>query len=149
MKECSIIIDHYGNTKFWLYISPRLNVPYILDYEDEKKRENLLNPNEVVIKDEEITMIITYPLSVDVKVDLKKEGGFTRMFIFKSIYDVYKQIYEEEEREIGDPGTYNNLYNRRRSEGKYGIWGHYLEDLVIESVSYNPKKKELYMFIGS
>lgn len=149
MKESSILIDHYGNTKFWLYISPRLNVPYILDYEDEKKRENLLNPNEVVIKDEEITMIITYPLSVEVKVDLKNEGGFTRMFIFKSIYDVYKQIYEEEEREIGDPGTYNNLYNRRRSEGKYGIWGHYLEDLVIESVSYNPKKKELYMFIGS
>ena len=71
------------------------------------------------------------------------------MFIFKSIYETYKQIYEEEEGELGDPGTYNNLYNRKKSAGKYGIWGHYLEDLVIESVSYNPKKKELYMFIGS
>ena len=117
--------------------------------EDVKKRVSLIKPNEVVIDEEELTMVITYPLSVDVRVELKKEGGFTRMFIFKSIYEAYKQIYEEEDEKSGDPGTYNNLYNRKRSTGKYGIWGHYLEDLVIESVSYNPKKKELYMFIGS
>ncbi|KKM95138.1 hypothetical protein LCGC14_1191200 [marine sediment metagenome] len=151
MKEelGAIIIDHYGNTKFWLHISPDLQVPYILDYEDEKIRVSLIKPNEVVIEEEELTMVINYPLSVDARLDFKKKGGFTRIFIFKSIYEAYKQIYEEEDEECGDPGTYNNLYNRSRSEGKYGIWGHYLEDLVIESVSYDPKRKELYMFIGS
>ena len=149
MKEDSAIIDHYGNLKFWLYLSSDYHVPSILDYKDEKIREKLLLPHEVVIEEEELTMVITYPLSVEVRIDLKKKGGFTRMFIFKSIYETYKQIYEEEEGELGDPGTYNNLYNRKKSAGKYGIWGHYLEDLVIESVSYNPKKKELYMFIGS
>ncbi len=151
MKEelGAIIIDHYGNTKFWLHISLDLRVPYILDYEDEQIRASLIKPNEVVIEEEELTMVISYPLSVEVRVELKKEGGFTRMFIFKSIYEAYKQIYEEEDEESGDAGTHNNLYNRRRSRGKYGIWGHYLEDLVIESVSYDPKKKELYMFIGS
>jgi len=39
MKEelGAIIVDHYRNTKFWLHISSDFHVPYILDYEDEKK----------------------------------------------------------------------------------------------------------------
>ena len=148
-NDSSIIIDHYGNVKFWLYIAPESRVPYILDFEDKEARENLINPNEVVIKDEKITLIITYPLSVEISRTLEKKGGFTRLDVFKNIYDVYKWIYEEEKISVGDPGTYDNLYNRKKSEGKYGIWGHYIDDLVIESVSYNPKKKELYMFIGS
>jgi len=148
-NDSSIIIDHYGNVKFWLYIAPDSRVPYILDFEDKEVKENLINPNEVVIKDEKITMTITYPLSVEINHTLEKKGGFTRLDVFKSIYKAYKQIYEEEEKNAGDPGTYDKLYNRKKSEGKYGIWGHYLDDLVIESVSYNPKEKELYMFIGS
>ncbi|MFX1525452.1 MAG: hypothetical protein ACFFCC_18240 [Promethearchaeota archaeon] len=151
MKEelGAIITDPYGYTKFWLHISSDFHVPYILDYEDEEKRVRLIKPNEVVIDEEELTMVIDYPLSAKVRIKLKKKGGFTRLFIFKSIYEAYKQIYKEEDEESGDPGTYNNLYNRKRAGGKYGIWGHYLEDLVIESVIYNPKKNELYMFIGS
>ena len=148
-NDSSIIIDHYGNVKFWLYIAPDSRVPYILDFEDKEVRENLINPNEVVIKNEKITMIITYPLSVEINLTLEKKGGFTRLDVFKNIYEAYKQIYEEEEKSVGDPGTYDSLYNRKKSEGKSGIWGHYLDDLVIESVSYNPKEKELYMFIGS
>lgn len=124
-------------------------MPHILDFEDKEARENLINPDEVVIKDEKITMTITYPLSVEISLALEKKGGFTRLDVFKSIYEAYKQIYEEEEKDVGDPGTYDNLYNRRQSEGKYGIWGHYLEELVIESVTYDPKEKRLSMFIGS
>lgn len=148
-KKTSTIIDHYGNVKFWLYVAPEPRVPYVLDFEDKEVRENLINPSEVVIKDEKITMVITYPLSVEVSCTLENKGGFTRLDVFKNIYEAYKQIYEEEEITVGDPGSYDNLYNRKESEGKYGIWGHYLGDLVIESVSYNPKEKELYMFIGS
>lgn len=148
-NDSSTIIDHYGNLKFWLYIAPESRVPYILDFEDKQVRENLINSNKVVIKDEKITMNITYPLSVEVNRTLEKKGGFTRMDIFKNIYEAYKQIYEEEEKGVGDPGRYDNLYNRRKSEGKYGIWGHYISDLLIESVSYDQKEKILYMFIGS
>jgi len=148
-NDSSTIIDHYGNLKFWLYIAPESRVPYILDFEDKQVRENLINSNKVVIKDEKITMNITYPLSVEVNRTLEKKGGFTRMDIFKKIYEAYKQIYEEEEKGVGDPGRYDNLYNRRKSEGKYGIWGHYISDLLIESVSYDQKEKILYMFIGS
>ena len=148
-NDPSTIIDHYGNVKFWLHIAPEPTVPYVLGFEKKEVRENLINPNEVVIKDEEITMVITYPLSVEFRLTLEKKGGFTRLDLFKSIYEAYKQIYEEEEKDAGDPGTYDNLYNRKKSEGKYGIWGHYIGDLVIESVTYNREKRELYMFIGS
>jgi hypothetical protein len=148
-NDSSIIIDPYGNFKFWLYIAPWPNVPSILDFEKKDVRENLIKPNEVVIRDEKITMTITYPLSVEVKLPLEKKGGFTRLDVFKNIYEAYKKIYEEEEKGVGDPGSYANLYNRRKSEGKYGIWGHYLGDLVIESVTYDPNEKVLYMFIGS
>lgn len=147
MKD--ITIDHYGNVKFWLYIAPGSRVPSVLDFENKEVRDNLINPDEVVINDEKITMVITYPLSVDVSITLEKRGGFTRLDVFKNIYKAYKLIYEEEEKVVGDPGSYDNLYNRKKSEGKYGIWGHYLGDLVIESVSYDSKKKELFMFIGS
>ena len=89
----SAIIDHYGNVKFWLYIAPESRVPSVLDFEDKETRENLINPDEVVIKDEKITMVITYPLSVEFSVILEKKGGFTRLDVFKSIYEAYKQIY--------------------------------------------------------
>ncbi len=148
-KKSSPTIDRYGNVKFWLCISPESDVPFVLDFEDEEMRENLINPNEVVIEDEKITMIISYPLSVEFSRTLEKKGGFTRLDVFKNIYEAYKQIYAEEEESVGDPGTYDNMYNRRKSEGKYGIWGHYLDGLVIESVIYDPREKKLDMFIGS
>ena len=148
-KKSATIIDRYGNLKFWLYIGPESRVPGVLEFENKETRENLIKPNEVVIKDEKITMVVSYPLSVEFRAILEKKGGFTRLDVFKNIYEAYKRIYEEEERDVGDPGTYDNLYNRKQSEGKYGIWGHYLEELVIESVIYDPKEKVLDMFIGS
>lgn len=69
--------------------------------------------------------------------------------LFRDIYNGYKRIYKEEEKEAGEPGTYGHLYNRRRSNGRYGIWGHNLLDLVIESIIFNPKEKTVDMFIGS
>jgi len=78
-KDSSTIIDRYGNVKFWLYIAPWPSVPCVLDFENKEVRENLINPNEVVIKDEKITMIITYPLSIEVNLPLEKKGGFTRI----------------------------------------------------------------------
>lgn len=51
-NDSSIIIDPYGNVKFWLYLAPGSRIPYILDFEDKEVRENLINANEVVIKDE-------------------------------------------------------------------------------------------------
>ena len=69
--------------------------------------------------------------------------------MFQHIYEAYKNIYDEEEQQVGDPGTYENLYNRKKSEGPYGIWGHQLGDLYLESINYNPKTKTVNLAIGS
>ena len=131
------IIDHYGLMKFHLEYEDQ-TVPAIIDYEDEKKREKIINANEIIIEDEKITIEFTYPLSVKVTVECKQKKEFTRMNLFELIYEEYKIIYEEEA-EVGDPGAYESLYNRKRSQGKCGIWGHFLEDLCIESLRYDAK----------
>lgn len=121
----------------------------VIHYEDEYMRKTLVNADEIVIKDEKISIIFTYPLSVRVVLQFENKRGFTRMDLLRCIYEGYKKIYDEEEKEVGDPGTYNMLYNRRESKGPYGIWGHYLGDLYLDIVEYNPNKKMVNLHIGS
>jgi len=71
------------------------------------------------------------------------------MDLFRYIYEGYKNIYDTEEAGVGDPDASQRLYNRSRSNEEYGIWGHYISDLVIESIHYEPEKKVVMMFIGS
>ena len=39
--------------------------------------------------------------------------------------------------------------NRSRTDGKWGIWGHSIEDLVIERLYLDTDKNKIDMFIGS
>ena len=41
------------------------------------------------------------------------------------------------------------MLNRQTTNGKYGIWGHAIEDLVIEELRYDKNTKIVSMFIGS
>jgi len=41
------------------------------------------------------------------------------------------------------------LLNRHKTDGVYGIWGHDIDDLVIEKLLYDPASKTINMFIGS
>ena len=107
------------------------------------------NPDEIIISDEIITLRITYPLSVKVNYEREKKGGYSRKDLFEWIYQAYKKIYQEEEEEVGDPGTYQMLHNRKESEGRYGIWGHYMNDLYLEFIKYDPKTKIVHLAIGS
>jgi len=123
--------------------------PKVDGYADEETRFELLNPNDIVIEDEQIHIEFRYPLATPVMFTHSKKGGFTRLDIFRLIYEGYKYIYEQEEKEVGDPGTYERSYNRQKSTGKYGIWGHYISDLWIEFVYYKPAEKTIYLRIGS
>ncbi len=63
--------------------------------------------------------------------------------------DDYKRIYREEEKDSGNPGHIPGMLNRRQSEGRYGIWGHDLSDLVFETVHIDTKKKTVRFSVGS
>ncbi|KAM9984719.1 hypothetical protein ACTFIY_009162 [Dictyostelium cf. discoideum] len=47
----------------------------------------------------------------------------------------FQFIYEEEEKEVGNPGHIQGMLNRGVSHGRYGIWGHDLSDLVYNGFS--------------
>ena len=140
--------DPYGNFIYYLDIEDH-GTPLIINYADENSLNRIINPDEVIIPDEKITIKFSYPLSVEIVREYKQKGGFSRKDLFRHIYEAYKNIYDEEEQQVGDPGTYENLYNRKKSEGPYGIWGHQLGDLYLESINYNPKTKTVNLAIGS
>ena len=55
----------------------------------------------------------------------------------------YKAIYDEEgQTASADPTPSGALLNRGDSHGKYGIWGHDIEDLVFEGVRVKNFKVE-------
>lgn len=140
--------DPYGNHIYYLDIEDH-GTPLIINYADEELRNRIINPNEIIIPDEKITIKFTYPLSIEVVNEYQQKGGFSRKDLFRYIYETYKNIYEEEEGQVGDPGTYERLYNRKKSEGPYGIWGHQLGDLYLEFIRYEPKTKIVNLAIGS
>lgn len=131
------------------YEDGSIGTPTIIDYEVEEVRNRLVEPDELIIKEEKITILFTYPLSVKVKFEFENKDGFTRLDLFRCIYEGYKKIYDEEEEEVGDPGTYDRLYNRGKSHGKYGIWGHYMDDLYLEIIFYDPIERLCTLAIGS
>lgn len=140
--------DPNGNDIYSLDIED-YGTPLIIDYADEELRNRIINPDEIIIPDEKITLKITYPLSVEIVHEYEQKGGFSRKDLFRYIYEAYKKIYDEEEEQVGDPGTYEMLYNRKKSEGPYGIWGHQLGDLYLEFITYDPKTKIVNLDIGS
>ena len=84
--------------------------------------------SEVVIHAPTATVCFNYPLSREVMVTFTANNtnkGFTRKEISEKIMKQYHKIYDEEDAAVGDPGTISNMmFNRQRSNGPYGIWGH-------------------------
>ena len=121
----------------------------VIQYEEQNIADAIVEPNELLIKQETISIKFDYPLKNEVSFEYSNEGGFTRIDIFRCIYEGYKKIYETEKKEVGDPGIYPGLYNRKPSKGRYGIWGHYMNELIIERIVYDSKKKSIELSVGS
>src|SRR5262249_44976092 len=100
--------------------------------------------NEKVTEKNVISILFNYPLSKHVTKKFRSQGGFTRRDILRCIYDGYSEIYASEP----DPGYEDGTGNRAQSKGSYGIWGHYINDLVVEWVR-QPKPGYFVLFIGS
>lgn len=104
----------------------------------EEYSAQLLHKDEVVINEPKITVIIDYPLTNEYTFDLESKSGFTRWQLLKAISDNYYKLYAEEEKSatvktipIAERTT---MYNRNRTNGKYGIWGHDIADLVLDEI---------------
>jgi hypothetical protein len=99
-------------------------------------------PDEIVIPFEHATLVIDFPLTVPATIAITAAipQGFTRSELVRAICDEYQHVYDAEEgtaqtkplprEERGERGE------RNRTDGAYGIWGHDLEELVINSARW-------------
>jgi len=99
-------------------------------------RNQIIDGNEKITDRTSIDIVFDYPLSRSVNLSFTNPSGFTRNDFYRCIYDGYTFIYSEEEADAGDPGHIPGMLNRAPSEGRYGIWGHDMGDLVIERVEH-------------
>jgi hypothetical protein len=111
--------------------------------------QDLLNPKDIVIADEEIQIEYDYPLSRKVRFSHRRKGGWTRIALARAIRKDYARIYREEDEACGPTDYIPGMLNRDFSDGPYGIWGHDIDDLAIEGVTYYKKTGIVRLSIGS
>lgn len=80
---------------------------------------------------------ISYPLNrpAIMKWVLSEDATYGQLLEIHA--QAYNLIYELEEQSstMGDPGHIPGMFNRRRSDGMFGIWGHDIGDLVYNGGS--------------
>jgi len=117
------------------------------------KNHHLSYPDEIVIKDNWYIMTINYPLNKPLTRKYESEKGFTMIEIINNIIETYREIYRIENEtctnKVVPIKERVGLMNRNTTNGEFGIWGHDIENLVIEELHYYPQTHELGMFIGS
>ncbi len=148
-KKIIVEFQHlYDQKKGWDdedNISPYVNMEY-----PDDDISSLTNGNEIVIPMREINIEYNYPLSHIVRIPMKSKSpkGFTRAELAKKISEGYHRIYREEEQDVPNPGHITGMFNRKSSNGRHGIWGHDLGNLVLHRVEQ--RKENLFsIFIDS
>mmetsp|Transcript_8971 Transcript_8971/g.12347 ORF Transcript_8971/g.12347 Transcript_8971/m.12347 type:complete len:161 (-) Transcript_8971:99-581(-) len=141
----------YPPTKGW----PRpFESPYIQLSNPESSLQYLKDPDDVVAPSP-IIIRIGYPLQepVDCKISSSNPSGFTRAEIARAVAAEYRRIYDEEketselpEEKVCDRNPNSTLLNRAQTNGKYGIWGHGLEDLVLHTIERYTEKNGIPVY---
>lgn len=111
-----------------------------------------LDPKEVVLApDKEFILKITYPLTIPCEVKMKTgKKGITRLALVKKVITTYRKIYEVEDSTTNEkPGYIPGMCNRNRTDGKFGIWGHDIGDLMLCSAHLDSKKNIITLGVDS
>ncbi|RZJ55040.1 MAG: hypothetical protein EOO44_02830 [Flavobacterium sp.] len=113
---------------------------------------NLIDKDKIMISQNNVTIIIDYPLTNKYQFDLKSEKGFTREMLLTEISKHYFKLYEEEENSATVktlPMEKRTMYNRNQTNGKYGIWGHDIADLVLTDIQvYKDNDEKIILTLG-
>lgn len=129
----------------------------------EKRIGELDDPDTVVISGTKAVVItVDYPLENPAEVTVAVPAkGLTRRELYLAIATAYQQTYAEEEETTSVPvetvaeraerlglgGVH--LINRAPTDGKHGIWGHVLDDLVLVSVDYDKNTGRAFLGVDS
>lgn len=124
-------------------------IPYIRIDSPQVDIKNLIGKDDVVIAQTTVTVVLDYPLSGGFKFQLTSQNGFSRAMLINEISKLYYRVYDEEENSATIktiPQKDRKIYNRNQTNGKYGIWGHDIGDLVLDEVDvYQNKSGEIIL----
>jgi hypothetical protein len=99
----------------------------------------IVDGDRVLLRAPTATLIITYPLHNPATFEVAPDSlgnAYTLRGLVHAIAARYAAVYKEEAATATSmPGKSPGLENRGESNGKYGIWGHELEDLVLEHIT--------------
>jgi len=114
-------------------------IPWISVKNPEAEIDNLIGKDEIVIHADSVILIIDYPLNFPVEIKMKSNNskGFTRKELAQKISHHYNEIYKEEEESAKVKTTpieeRQGIINRNQTDGKYGIWGHDIDNLDLSA----------------
>ena len=96
--------------------------------------DDLVYAKAIAVPHQKSIFVFTYPLSKKVEVECtsKTEKGFTVEDVVEIVGSTYERIYKEE----------------NESSGKYGIWGHGLNDLLFHSIKVKEENSIFYVYLG-
>lgn len=86
--------------------------------------------DEIIIKDEEISIAFDYPLSKEITLNFKNRDGFKRIDLLRCTLEGFEKVYNDSEEGVADYET--------RS----------LDELSVEQVWYNSKAKIVRIIVG-
>jgi len=105
--------------------------------------KELIGANKKITSRQRIRIKFDYPLKNATILTFRSKNGFTLKNFFQCVFMGYTRIYKDEG---ANPGMIPGMLNRASSNGKYGIWGHVMEDLYLEGATeVRPGKFELSM----
>ncbi len=119
----------------------------------EKAIKKLVGKNDIVITQDTITLLIDYPLTRETRLKLNSKDGFTRAELLQTISQAYYRLFDEEEATATiktiPAKQRTDVYNRNQTNGKYGIWGHDIVDLVlVEANVYQTPQGEIILSLN-
>lgn len=128
-------------------------VPWASIKNAKRDAARLIDADKKIIAADDIILIIDYPIDEPVKFPLHSKDGFTKSELLIKIGEVYKKVYEAEESTSSVKtipiGERKGLINRNKTDGKYGICCHDIDDLDVSSASISCENKtcvvELYI----
>lgn len=99
---------------------------------------SLVDPHQTVLPYPQVELRIDYPLTYPAHIPLQSAKGFTRLALFRELTAAYTRIYKEESETAAEKvvpaSERKQLLNRNKTNGRYGIWGHDLADLVLSGI---------------
>ena len=124
-----------------------MNIKFIATHIESGEKYPYENDGKINYKDivlppnQQFVLKIDYPLTESAIFKFNSSPkGTTRHQLSEKIRKCYKKVYEDEDKSVGHKtSNIKGMFNRDFSDGKYGIWGHDIGDLVLVDADVSKK----------